>query len=233
MLLLLEVAPDEEAASTHADDLVSAEQSSQPAADGEQSSQAAESIMSPSAATAVADSWPANGDPSQPPEGADAPSQAQDSAKSKRRTRKPVPLGAISFNIELPSPSIELPSPPYHRKAEKCLFYISGIGGFIAKPRQPRGPPKLVVHGPATEDGQPPMLQAEESAAPAADSELPADNSDNAKKKKSRKPRKKGVIEDTYPSYLQVSDLVSQCLLFLHTIIRSKHLSPFSGGILR
>lgn len=91
-----------------------------------------------------------------------------------------------------------------------CFFKMllfSGIGGFIAKPRQHRAPPKLLVQGPATEDGQPPVLLTEESAAPSADSELTADNAESAlalKKKKSRKPRKKGVIEDTYPSYLQV-----------------------------
>ena len=46
----------------------------------------------------------------------------------------------------------------------------AGIGGFIAKPRQ-RAPPKVVVYGPITADGQPPVLINPESAAQAPTAE--------------------------------------------------------------
>lgn len=84
---------------------------------------------------------------------------------------------------------------------------FSGIGGFVAKPRQ-RGPPKPVVQGPVTEDGQPPVLIKElppPSELDLSGEGLPADPAASATKKKIvKKVRKKGVIEDTYPVYLQV-----------------------------
>lgn len=86
---------------------------------------------------------------------------------------------------------------------------LVGIGGFIAKPRQIRGPPKLVVHGPHTADGQPPVLLTSEgtSGTPAGEADISSAQDPNdaaAAKKTKRKQRKKGVIEDTYPVYLQV-----------------------------
>lgn len=84
-----------------------------------------------------------------------------------------------------------------------CTLCI-GIGGFSVKPRQ-RGPPKPVVYGPVTADGQPPVL-LKELCSPPPDMDASGEGlpSDPTKKKIVRKLKKKGIIEDTYPSYLQV-----------------------------
>lgn len=83
------------------------------------------------------------------------------------------------------------------------IVVVVGIGGFTAKPRS-RPVPKPVVYGPSTEDGQPPVLLKElSSPAPDLDASGEGQLSGPAKKKIVRK--KKGIIEDTYPSYLQVS----------------------------
>jgi len=82
-----------------------------------------------------------------------------------------------------------------YNKYKYVLF--AGIGGFVAKPRQ-RPPTKIVmvVQGPYTADGQPP--------APPTDAAAAEGVSVDGKKKIVRKMRKKGQIEDAYPSYLQV-----------------------------
>ena len=101
-----------------------------------------------------------------------------------------------------------------------CSLSIGlGIGGFIAKPRQQRGPPKLVVQGPHTADGQPPILLTAEVPAGAStgDSDAAAmlDSNEVAAKKKPRKLRKRGIIEDTYPVYLQVHNTLLLVKLFM------------------
>ena len=81
---------------------------------------------------------------------------------------------------------------------------LPGIGGFVAKPRV-RAPPKPVVYGPVTADGQPPILHKDQSAfSPEMDGAGEGAGADPSKKRFVRKLRKKGIIEDTYPMYLQV-----------------------------
>lgn len=86
------------------------------------------------------------------------------------------------------------------------VIFVLGIGGFIHKPRQQRAPAKPVVQGPVTADGQAPVLLTS-SSVNNADPEATNDSTDQnvPQKKKARKIRKKGIIEDTYPIYLQVN----------------------------
>lgn len=64
----------------------------------------------------------------------------------------------------------------------------------------------MLVFGPLTSDGQPPILLKELAAPSSVEGEADSLNTDpnSAKKKIIRKPKKKGIIEDTYPMYLQV-----------------------------
>lgn len=109
-----------------------------------------------------------------------------------------------------------------HKTAsQNCkLVVFAGIGGFIAKSRQVKGPPKLVIQGPHTADGHPPVLQSADgtSGTPAGEVEsAPFLDPNEAASKKKRKQRIKGIIEDTYPVYLQVCNTLYPCTYWIRT----------------
>lgn len=85
---------DDETVGANVEEVANVEQSNRAAGDMEieQASQSMEPVVSPTAGGAP-DGWTGPAQPTQLADGTETLSQTQDASKSKRRTRKPVPLG--------------------------------------------------------------------------------------------------------------------------------------------